>query len=308
MSDYAEAFRILNGLAMFDILATLDELKTLGYVAELRDHLGDAQGVNFTRLRLAISAVEARNTPAVPRFLDENAAELAALPDEQRSSISHYLGVPARPDPAPAVTPVPETPPVAEPTAPADVPVPPTCVRIPDLPESATLCRDVGQERFGGDAVVAQFAHDLATCYAERAADRLVRERHAAAVRAAQADARTERVAGETAAQRRDRIAAAGSSVPPPDRDTIRDEATREREAWLATDYQATMRAAGRRFGADCHVYRVARGWMVAPREQGRLPDPDGNSPDGRRTPDRRPRPIRRPRGSRNAGADPVAG
>ncbi len=273
VSDYPGAFHILNGLAMFGILATLEELKGMGYFEDVRDHLGEAHGVNVPRLRVGLRAVDARSSPSAASFTTDNASDLATLPDDQRTDVARYLGIQPAPlqtapaEPAPQLPPA-ETSGVPAPVASGDIPVPPSCVAVPVLPESATLCSDVSPDRFGADPAIARFAHDLAVCYADRVADRRGRDEHAAAVRAAEASALRDHFAGETPAQRRERIAAAARAIQAPDRTVVRDAAASERENWLSADYQSTMRAARQRFGADCHVFRISQGWMVARREQ----------------------------------------
>lgn len=92
VGDFAEAFRILNGLAMFDILATLDELNSLGELALLREHIGEVAGVDRARIELAMSAVENRATLTKTGFQPEQAAAFAALPVEQQADVTTYLG------------------------------------------------------------------------------------------------------------------------------------------------------------------------------------------------------------------------
>jgi hypothetical protein len=93
VGDFAEAFRIVNGLAMFDILATLAELNSLGSLQLLRDHIGEAVGVDRDRIELGIVAVADRTTVIQKGWPAALGDAWSALPPEQQQDITNFLGV-----------------------------------------------------------------------------------------------------------------------------------------------------------------------------------------------------------------------
>lgn len=91
VGDYREAFRVLNGLAMFDMLSTLDELKALGEFELLETHFGSAEGVNTERLRVALHAVRNRGSVTADSFAAQEGDAFSTLPPEQQGDIQTYL-------------------------------------------------------------------------------------------------------------------------------------------------------------------------------------------------------------------------
>ncbi|MCP3705411.1 DUF4157 domain-containing protein [Paraburkholderia sp. CNPSo 3274] len=92
IGDFPEAFRILNSLAMFDILATLDELKNLSELQVLRDHTNDAIGVDLPRIEVGIAAVAERTTITQKGWPPAQGEAFAALPPEQQKDVTDFLG------------------------------------------------------------------------------------------------------------------------------------------------------------------------------------------------------------------------
>jgi hypothetical protein len=92
VGDYPQAFRILNGLAMFDMLATLDELKSLSYFDLLAANILQATGVNQSRILIAMRAAEEKiNNITTNRFAEKYQELFTALPIEQQSDINTFL-------------------------------------------------------------------------------------------------------------------------------------------------------------------------------------------------------------------------
>ncbi|WP_217468642.1 DUF4157 domain-containing protein [Paraburkholderia fynbosensis] len=92
IGNFPEAYRILNSLAMFDILATLDELKKLGELQVLRDHTNDAIGVDLPRIEVGIAAVADRTTITQKGWSPTQGEAFAALPPEQQKDVTDFLG------------------------------------------------------------------------------------------------------------------------------------------------------------------------------------------------------------------------
>jgi hypothetical protein len=88
-----EAYRTLNGLAMFDLLSTLTALQRSGQFDALRANLGTAENVSVPRLQMAFAAVAAKAAGAADPepFVRANARALETLPIEQRRDIINYL-------------------------------------------------------------------------------------------------------------------------------------------------------------------------------------------------------------------------
>ena len=91
VGDYREAFRVLNGLAMFDLLATLDELKTLGEFDLLQANFGSGEGSDKARLRVAMHAVRDRGSATADGFAAAEGDALATLPADQQADVRAYL-------------------------------------------------------------------------------------------------------------------------------------------------------------------------------------------------------------------------
>ncbi len=88
---YEEAFRILNGLAMFDMLSTLTALRRAGLFDDLSNHFKSAIGVHLARLQLAFDAVRGKGTVQADGFAMAHAGVMGALPVDQRQDIINYL-------------------------------------------------------------------------------------------------------------------------------------------------------------------------------------------------------------------------
>src|SRR5208283_5199451 len=127
VGDFAAAFRVLNGLAMFDMLATLEELKSLGELPLLQQNLSAAVGVNRQRIEVAAAAVGDRGMITTEALASAQGDAFSNLAPEQQADIDNFLGAAA---PKPAVGPETATPPLAQQSSaaaspPASSPVPP---------------------------------------------------------------------------------------------------------------------------------------------------------------------------------------
>jgi Domain of unknown function (DUF4157) len=93
VGDFPEAFGILNGLAMFDMLSTLDALQRTGDVEVLNAHIAEAGAVGVSRIRTAISTV--RLAHAGPGTTVGDVVELVRglqnLPADQQTDILNYV-------------------------------------------------------------------------------------------------------------------------------------------------------------------------------------------------------------------------
>jgi hypothetical protein len=99
VGDFAAAFRILNGLPMYDMLATLDELQRLGEFGLLQDNIVRAVGVNRPRIEVAMAAVRDRGIVTIDRFIATQGDAFSTLPLDQQENIRTFF--PAVP-PAPS--------------------------------------------------------------------------------------------------------------------------------------------------------------------------------------------------------------
>ena len=88
---FKEAFKLLNGLAMFDMLSTLLALNRSGHFAKLDANWGSAVGVNTPRLQLAFSAVRAKGVIDAEAFVRANGGAMMAFPLDQRQNIINFL-------------------------------------------------------------------------------------------------------------------------------------------------------------------------------------------------------------------------
>jgi hypothetical protein len=91
VGDYAEAFKILNSLPMYDILNTLTGLKSSGHFDILNDNLNQAVGVNLPRLRVAFKAVLSNGSVTAESFTTQQETLLSTLPSDQRTDIAKFL-------------------------------------------------------------------------------------------------------------------------------------------------------------------------------------------------------------------------
>ncbi len=92
VGDFPAAFRILNGLAMSDMLSTLFRLRQAGRAEVLLAHIGEASGVNLLRLRAAFDA-EADKAAGLPaaQFPARHPESWAALPPDQQADVGAFL-------------------------------------------------------------------------------------------------------------------------------------------------------------------------------------------------------------------------
>jgi hypothetical protein len=112
VGDFADAFQVLNGLAMFEMLATLDELKRLGELALLEEHIGNATDVNRPRIEVALAAVRDHGTKTFDAFAAAQGDAFSSLPQEQQADIGKFLASPAQ-QTAPSSTPATQENPIA---------------------------------------------------------------------------------------------------------------------------------------------------------------------------------------------------
>jgi hypothetical protein len=94
VGDFPKAFSLLNGLAMFDMLAALDQLESRHRLELLHAHLGEAVNVNVARITAAIQMVRLARTPAAKITvgdLQQLINSLQTLPDEQRRDVLNYF-------------------------------------------------------------------------------------------------------------------------------------------------------------------------------------------------------------------------
>jgi hypothetical protein len=90
-ANHAEAFRILNGLAMYDMLSTLTALQRSGQFTTLNGNFQWATGVYVARLQLAFAAVVAKGANTPEMFMFQHGPEMTPLPQDQRQDIIKYL-------------------------------------------------------------------------------------------------------------------------------------------------------------------------------------------------------------------------
>ena len=93
VGDFPQAFSILNGLAMFDILKVLDALQRSGNLELLRANIGSASGVDVPRLQAAISTVWLAHSGAGAAVKDviDLVHRLQSLPPDQRQDVLSYV-------------------------------------------------------------------------------------------------------------------------------------------------------------------------------------------------------------------------
>lgn len=90
-AGYQEAYRIINGMAMFDMVSTLTALKRSGQFDALYANLGTARGVFTDRIRVACDAVAMKGSTTADDFLLGHKDVIALLPVDQRENIVRYL-------------------------------------------------------------------------------------------------------------------------------------------------------------------------------------------------------------------------
>lgn len=88
---YQEAFRILHGLPMYDMLSTLTALRRSGQFDRLDAGFKWAIGVNVPRLSVAFEAVKAKGSVEAQAFILRYRDSLGPLPVDQRQDIINYL-------------------------------------------------------------------------------------------------------------------------------------------------------------------------------------------------------------------------
>jgi len=91
--DFPEAFSVLNGLAMFDMLAVLDTLQATGELEVLTSHVAEAGAVNISRIRTAIITVRLAGAAEATTVGDvvELVRGMQALPPDQQTDILNYV-------------------------------------------------------------------------------------------------------------------------------------------------------------------------------------------------------------------------
>lgn len=87
-----EAFKVLNGLSMNELLTTLEELRKRGLLGILMINFEQStRGLNPPRLLVAVKAVELKGTMTATDFEAKYASELATLPTDQRDEVRVYF-------------------------------------------------------------------------------------------------------------------------------------------------------------------------------------------------------------------------
>lgn len=98
VGDFPAAFRVLNGLAMFDLLNTLYRLQQNGRAELLASRLPEARDVDVPRLRTAFDALADKNAkiPAAA-FAGRHPEGWRALPLDQQTDVATFLDPSWRP-------------------------------------------------------------------------------------------------------------------------------------------------------------------------------------------------------------------
>jgi hypothetical protein len=94
VGDFQDAFRILNGLSMTDMLATLTELNRRGYLDLLLSHSDAAASFNRPRLMAAIHVVKLSGlapTDIKNEEIIETGNNMSQLPSDQATTLIEYL-------------------------------------------------------------------------------------------------------------------------------------------------------------------------------------------------------------------------
>jgi hypothetical protein len=94
-------FHILDGLAMFDMLDTLDELRTLGEFTLIQDNIGLAEGVGISRIQVAMAAVRDHGNVTPDGFAAAQGEAFSSLETAQQTDIRNFLAKPPTPSAVP---------------------------------------------------------------------------------------------------------------------------------------------------------------------------------------------------------------
>jgi hypothetical protein len=96
IGDFGDAYRILNGLSIDDLLDTATELQHRGQLEVLLSHASAAQGVNLPRLFGALRIVRLASAPAAETQrteVQQAGADISQLPVDQRNQILSRLAL-----------------------------------------------------------------------------------------------------------------------------------------------------------------------------------------------------------------------
>ena len=99
--NFPKAFHILDSLAMFDMLDTLDELRRLGEFDLLQEHVGEAEGVGISRIRVALAAVHEHGNVTPDGFAATQGDAFSSLPADQQTDLRNFLAKAATPSAVP---------------------------------------------------------------------------------------------------------------------------------------------------------------------------------------------------------------
>lgn len=156
--DFPKVFRILNGLAMFDILDTLSEFENLGEFELIQDNVGLARGVGISRIQVAMAAVSAHGNVTADDFAAAQGDAFSSLESVQQTDIRNFL---AKSGPTPA--PTQDRPP---PAAPADSTATMTTgeklVRAYEYANIGVALRAALNQRFGPQQLVVMIGAGIA--------------------------------------------------------------------------------------------------------------------------------------------------
>lgn len=90
--DFPAAFRLLNGLPMYDMLNVLFRLEGSGRTELLRANLHQAVGVNIPRLKIALDALmHKRSGASIASFLTNHHSARTAVPTDQLDDVACFL-------------------------------------------------------------------------------------------------------------------------------------------------------------------------------------------------------------------------
>ncbi len=89
VGNYTEAYSILNGLWMVDMLQQIEQLRARGDF----DLLKQNDPGNFPRVAVAIAAVAAKGTPTAAQFPAKNPS-FSAIEEQQQHEVATFLGLP----------------------------------------------------------------------------------------------------------------------------------------------------------------------------------------------------------------------
>ncbi|MFT3771449.1 MAG: DUF4157 domain-containing protein [Minicystis sp.] len=93
LGDHAEAYKILNGQSMDEMLRILVRLRRSGDFENLNDptNLVKAVDVDINRIKAALKAVEIRGTPAAEKFATDEAGLFSGLPEDQKKTLLDFV-------------------------------------------------------------------------------------------------------------------------------------------------------------------------------------------------------------------------